>query len=71
PRAVNRVDTRRWNLMDQGSRAREALTHPEVADTSAFLGAAAGNLGLDYVWVVDQRGYVVLANNASHAESFL
>jgi diguanylate cyclase (GGDEF)-like protein len=71
PRAVARVDTRRWNLMDQGSRAEEALSHPEVVDVNAFLSATAGNLGLDYVWVVNQRNYVVLANNAGHEDSVL
>jgi len=71
PRAVKRVDTRRWNLMDQGSRAEEAMSHPEVVDTSAFLSVTAANLGLDYVWVVNQNNYVVLANNAGHADSFL
>ncbi|HWV03702.1 MULTISPECIES: GGDEF domain-containing protein [unclassified Ralstonia] len=71
PRAVARVDTRRWNLMDQGSRAQEAMSHPEVADIDAFLNTTAGNLGLDYVWVVNQHNYVVLANNAGHADSFV
>ncbi|WP_426394527.1 sensor domain-containing diguanylate cyclase [Ralstonia sp. R-29] len=71
PRAVARVDTRRWSLMDQGSRAKEAMSHQEVIDSSAFLSTTAGNLGLDYVWVIDQRGYVVMANNAGRADSFL
>lgn len=71
PRAVERVDTRRWNLMDEGSRAEEALSHPEVVDVNAFLSATAGNLGLDYLWVVNQGNYVVLANNAGHPDSFL
>nr|WP_311527799.1 diguanylate cyclase [uncultured Ralstonia sp.] len=71
PRAVERVDTRRWNLMDQGSRAEDATSHPEVVDINAFLSATAGNLGLDYVWVVNQRNYVVLANNAGHEDSVL
>ncbi|CAJ0797050.1 hypothetical protein LMG19083_02956 [Ralstonia psammae] len=71
PRAVERVDTRRWNLMDQGSRAEEAMSHPEVVDIDAFLNTTAGNLGLDYVWVVNQHNYVVLANNAGHADSFV
>jgi diguanylate cyclase (GGDEF)-like protein len=71
PRAVARVDTRRWNLMDQGSCAEEAMSHPEVVDIDAFLNATAGNLGLDYVWVVNQHNYVVLANNAGHADSFV
>lgn len=71
PRAVKRVDTQRWNLMDKGSRAEEAMSHPEAVDVDAFLRTTAGNLGLDYVWVVDQRNYVVLANNAGQADSFL
>lgn len=71
PRAAVRVNTTRWNLMDQGSRAKEAVTHQEVVEASAFLSIAAGNLGLDYVWVVDPRGYVVLANNAGRADTFL
>ncbi|CAJ0775196.1 hypothetical protein LMG7141_00335 [Ralstonia condita] len=71
PQAVERVDTRRWNLMDQGSRAKEALSHREVVDTSEFLSTTAGNLGLDYVWVVSQGGYVVLASTAAHADTFI
>ena len=71
PRAVKRIDTRRWNLMDQGSRAEEAISHKEAVDTNAFLNTTAGNLGLDYVWVVNQSNYVVLANNAGHADSLL
>jgi len=71
PRAVARVDTQRWSLMDQGSRAKEAMSHQEVVDSSAFLSTTAGNLGLDYVWVIDQRGYVVMANNAGRADSFV
>ncbi|MCO5399855.1 diguanylate cyclase [Ralstonia soli] len=71
PRAVKRVDTRRWNLMDEASRAEEAMSHREVVDTNAFLSATAGNLGLDYVWVVNPQNYVVLANNGGHGDSFL
>ncbi|ANA32685.1 sensor domain-containing diguanylate cyclase [Ralstonia mannitolilytica] len=71
PRAVNRVDTRRWSLMDQGSRAKEAQSYPEVADINAFLSTTAGNLGLDYVWVVNRHHYVVLGNTAGHPESFI
>ena len=71
PQAVARVDTRRWSLMDQGSRAKEVMSHQEVVDSSAFLNTTAGNLGLDYVWVIDQRGYVVMANNAARADSFV
>lgn len=71
PRAVQRVDTRRWNLMDQGSRAKEAQSYPEVADINAFLNTTAGNLGLDYVWVVNRQNYVVLGNTAGHPDSFI
>ncbi|MBR7551792.1 hypothetical protein KC220_24950, partial [Mycobacterium tuberculosis] len=62
PRAVQRVDTRRWNLMDQGSRAQQAMSHPEGVDIDAFLNATAGNLGLDDVWVGNQNKYGGLAN---------
>ncbi len=71
PASVVRVDTHRWNLMDEGLRVREAMTHPEVQAACAFLNTANGNLGLDYTWVVDTRGYVVLASNAGRPGSLL
>lgn len=71
PAGVARVDTRRWNLMDEGLRVREAMAHPEVQAACTFLNAANGNLGLDYTWVVDTRGYVVLASNAGRPGSFI
>ncbi|MFV8630546.1 diguanylate cyclase [Ralstonia pseudosolanacearum] len=71
PAGVARVDTRRWNLMDEGLRLKEATAHPEVRAASTFLSVANGNLGLDYTWVVDTRGYVVLASNAGRPGSFI
>lgn len=71
PAGVARVDTRRWNLMDEGLRLKEAMAHPEVRAASTFLSVANGNLGLDYTWVVDTRGYVVLASNAGRPGSFI
>ncbi|AYB50889.1 diguanylate cyclase [Ralstonia solanacearum] len=71
PAGVARVDTRRWNLMDEGLRVREAMAHPEVQAACTFLSAANGNLGLDYTWVVDTRGYVVLASNAGQPGAFI
>lgn len=71
PAGVARVDTRRWNLMDEGLRLKEAMAYPEVRAASTFLSVANGNLGLDYTWVVDTRGYVVLASNAGRPGSFI
>lgn len=71
PRAVARVDTRRWNLMDQGSCAEEAMSHPEVVDIDAFLNATAGNLGLDYVCVVNQHNYVNCSPRPPSIASFM
>jgi diguanylate cyclase (GGDEF)-like protein len=71
PQAAARVDTQRWNLMDEGSRAKEALAHTEVQAACAFLNTVNGNLGLDYTWVVNTHGYVVLASNAGQPESFV
>jgi diguanylate cyclase (GGDEF)-like protein len=53
------------------ARRAELLAEPVFGHIDKFLGDARGFSGLDYIWVVDARGFCVASSNFADANSFV